>query len=110
MNIFLWYFGSSLQTASNQIFFYQKQESWIKPLIDSTVKEIKDKTAKFEGEFSKKDSKPKWFHKKDVGLNLCIFDKCYTIIKINLPRMSLLLLHPLEYTFLQSGNFQRFSA
>merc|ERR1719154_289266 len=47
----------------------RKQESWIKPLIDSTVKEIKDKTAKFEGEFSKKDSKPKWFHKKDEIFN-----------------------------------------
>ncbi|MPC14067.1 hypothetical protein E2C01_006820 [Portunus trituberculatus] len=43
----------------------QKQESWIKPLVDLTVKEGKEKIAKFEGEFSKKDSKPKWFFKKD---------------------------------------------
>uniref|UniRef100_A0A0P4WTV2 Immunoglobulin I-set domain-containing protein n=1 Tax=Scylla olivacea TaxID=85551 RepID=A0A0P4WTV2_SCYOL len=43
----------------------RKQESWIKPLVDLTVKEGKEKMAKFEGEFSKKESKPKWFFKKD---------------------------------------------
>ncbi|KAK7065507.1 Immunoglobulin like [Halocaridina rubra] len=43
----------------------KKQESWVKPIIDLTVKEGKDKIAKFEGEFSKKDSKAKWFFKKD---------------------------------------------
>lgn len=43
-------------------------ESWVKPIVDLTVKEGKEKTAKFEGEFSKKDSKPKWFFKKDVSL------------------------------------------
>ncbi|KAG0717140.1 Twitchin [Chionoecetes opilio] len=43
----------------------QKQESWLKFLVDLTVKEGKEKLAKFEGEFSKKDSKPKWFLKKD---------------------------------------------
>lgn len=48
-------------------------ESWVKPLIDLTVKEGKEKTAKFEGEFSKKDSKPKWFFKKDVSLGLNVF-------------------------------------
>lgn len=35
--------------------------------MDLTVKEGKEKIAKFEGEFSKKDSKPKWFFKKDVS-------------------------------------------
>lgn len=46
----------------------QKQESWTKPLIDQTIKEGKDKTAKFEGDFSRKDSKAKWFLKKDVSV------------------------------------------
>lgn len=51
----------------------QKVESWVKPLVDLTVKEGKEKIAKFEGEFSKKDSKPKWFFKKDVSLDCFIF-------------------------------------
>ena len=68
----------------------QKQESWIKPLVDLTVKEGKEKIAKFEGEFSKKESKPKWFFKKDVSIItsttpflLQLDESQYEIMKLN---------------------------
>ena len=38
----------------------------MKPLIDQTVKEGKDKKVIFECIFSKPNGKPKWFLKKDV--------------------------------------------
>lgn len=38
----------------------------MKPLIDQTVKEGKDKKVVFECIFSKPNGKPKWFLKKDV--------------------------------------------
>ena len=47
--------------------FKQKQESWVKPLIDISCKEGKEKFVKFEAEFSKKDCKAKWFFRKDVS-------------------------------------------
>jgi hypothetical protein len=39
----------------------------MKPLIDQTVKEGKDKKVVFECIFSKPNGKPKWYLKKDVG-------------------------------------------
>ena len=42
----------------------------MKPLIDHTVKEGKDKKVVFECVFSKPNGKPKWFLKKDVRANL----------------------------------------
>jgi len=52
------------------IYFYdfkQKPESFLKPLVDQYAKEGKDKKVVFEGVFSKPNSKPKWFLRKDVS-------------------------------------------
>jgi len=38
----------------------------LKPLVDQYAKEGKDKKVTFEGVFSKPNSKPKWFLRKDV--------------------------------------------
>jgi hypothetical protein len=38
----------------------------MKPLVDQTAKEGKDKKVVFECIFSKPNGKPKWFLKKDV--------------------------------------------
>ena len=45
----------------------QKSENFMKPLVDLTVKEGKDKTAKFECVFSRSKMKPKWLFKRDVS-------------------------------------------
>lgn len=39
----------------------------MKPLVDQYAKEGKDKKVTFEGVFSKPNSKPKWFLRKDVS-------------------------------------------
>jgi len=39
----------------------------LKPLVDQYAKEGKDKKVTFEGVFSKPNSKPKWFLRKDVS-------------------------------------------
>lgn len=44
----------------------QKPESFLKPLVDQYAKEGKDKKVMFEAVFSKPNSKPKWFLRKDV--------------------------------------------
>jgi len=41
----------------------------LKPLVDQYAKEGKDKKVTFEGVFSKPNSKPKWFLRKDVSYN-----------------------------------------
>lgn len=46
---------------------FQKQESFLKPLVDQNAKEGKDKKVVFEAIFSKTNSKPKWFFRKDVS-------------------------------------------
>jgi hypothetical protein len=56
----------------------QKQESYVKPLVDITVKENKDKKAVFEAVFSKPNMKPKWFFKKDVGI-LILFAHAFIV-------------------------------
>nr|CAD7393168.1 unnamed protein product [Timema cristinae] len=43
----------------------KKQESFLKPLVDQYAKEGKDKKVVFECIFSKPNSKPKWFLRKD---------------------------------------------
>lgn len=45
----------------------------MKPLIDQTVKEGKDKKVVFECIFSKPNGKPKWYLKKDVRSKSSIF-------------------------------------
>lgn len=47
---------------------FQKQESFLKPLVDQNAKEGKDKKVTFEAIFSKPNSKPKWFFRKDVSI------------------------------------------
>lgn len=49
--------------------YWQKPESFLKPLVDQYAKEGKDKKVTFEGVFSKPNSKPKWFLRKDVCNN-----------------------------------------
>jgi len=39
----------------------------MKPLVDQHAKEGKDKKVVFEAIFSKANSKPKWFCRKDVS-------------------------------------------
>lgn len=46
----------------------QKQESFLKPLVDQYAKEGKDKKVVFEANFSKPNCKPKWFFRKDVSV------------------------------------------
>lgn len=46
---------------------FQKQETFLKPLIDQFAKEGKDKKVVFEAIFSKPNAKPKWFFRKDVS-------------------------------------------
>lgn len=46
----------------------QKQESFLKPLVDQYAKEGKDKKVVFEANFSKPNAKPKWFFRKDVSI------------------------------------------
>ncbi|CAG0897548.1 unnamed protein product, partial [Cyprideis torosa] len=43
----------------------KKQEQWMKPLIDLTVKQGKDQKAVFEGIFTKPKCKAKWFYRTD---------------------------------------------
>lgn len=50
------------------ISFSQKQESFLKPLVDQYAKEGKDKKVAFEANFSKPNCKPKWFFRKDVSI------------------------------------------
>lgn len=50
------------------IFLSQKQESFLKPLVDQYAKEGKDKKVVFEANFSKPNCKPKWFFRKDVSV------------------------------------------
>lgn len=47
---------------------FQKQDTFLKPLVDKTVKEGKDKKVEFEAMFTKPNAKPKWFLRKDVSL------------------------------------------
>lgn len=47
---------------------FQKQESFLKPLVDQNAKEGKDKKVVFEAIFTKPNAKPKWFFRKDVSL------------------------------------------
>ena len=47
----------------------RKQEQWLRPLADITVKEKKDKKVVLEAEFSRKDSKARWYHKQDELFN-----------------------------------------
>lgn len=49
--------------------YSQKQESFLKPLVDQYAKEGKDKKVVFEANFSKPNCKPKWFFRKDVSLS-----------------------------------------
>lgn len=46
---------------------FQKQESFLKPLVDQFAKEGKDKKVVFEAIFTKPNSKPKWYFRKDVS-------------------------------------------
>lgn len=46
---------------------FQKQESFLKPLVDQFAKEGKDKKVTFEAIFTKPNAKPKWFFRKDVS-------------------------------------------
>lgn len=46
---------------------FQKQESFLKPLVDQFAKEGKDKKVVFEAIFTKPNSKPKWLFRKDVS-------------------------------------------
>lgn len=46
---------------------FQKQESFLKPLVDQYAKEGKDKKVTFEAIFTKPNAKPKWFFRKDVS-------------------------------------------
>jgi hypothetical protein len=39
--------------------------------VDQHAKEGKDKIVVFEDIFSKPNSKPKWFFRKDVSIDLC---------------------------------------
>lgn len=48
---------------------FQKQESFLKPLVDQFAKEGKDKKVVFEANFSKTNAKPKWYFRKDVSRN-----------------------------------------
>lgn len=48
---------------------FQKQESFLKPLVDQFAKEGKDKKVVFEAIFTKTNSKPKWYFRKDVSRN-----------------------------------------
>lgn len=51
----------------------QKQESFLKPLVDQYAKEGKDKKVVFEANFSKPNCKPKWFFRKDVSVEgICV--------------------------------------
>lgn len=59
--------------------YQQKPESFLKPLVDQYAKEGKDKKVTFEAVFSKPNSKPKWFIRKDV----CIIPLNYSINIIN---------------------------
>ncbi|KAM3957310.1 projectin protein bent isoform 8-T9 [Aphomia sociella] len=43
----------------------KKQESFLKPLVDQFAKEGKDKKVTFEAIFTKPNSKPKWYFRKD---------------------------------------------
>uniref|UniRef100_A0A8D8XJU1 Twitchin n=1 Tax=Cacopsylla melanoneura TaxID=428564 RepID=A0A8D8XJU1_9HEMI len=43
----------------------RKQDSFLKPLVDQYAKEGKDKKVQFECVFSKPNSKPKWYLRKD---------------------------------------------
>lgn len=49
-------------------FLSQKQDSFLKPLVDQYAKEGKDKKVAFEANFSKPNCKPKWFFRKDVSV------------------------------------------
>lgn len=49
--------------------YSQKQESFLKPLVDQYAKEGKDKKVVFEANFSKPNCKPKWFFRKDVSFS-----------------------------------------
>lgn len=49
-------------------FLLQKQDSFLKPLVDQYAKEGKDKKVTFEANFSKPNCKPKWFFRKDVSV------------------------------------------
>lgn len=46
---------------------FQKQESFLKPLVDQFAKEGKDKKVVFEAIFTKTNAKPKWYFRKDVS-------------------------------------------
>lgn len=48
---------------------FQKQESFLKPLVDQFAKEGKDKKVVFEAIFTKTNAKPKWYFRKDVSTN-----------------------------------------
>lgn len=48
---------------------FQKQESFLKPLVDQFAKEGKDKKVTFEAIFTKTNAKPKWYFRKDVSRN-----------------------------------------
>lgn len=50
----------------------QKQESFLKPLVDQHAKEGKDKKVVFDAVFSKPNSKPKWFFRKDVSTDFVL--------------------------------------
>lgn len=63
-------FDKYLLIYTNDISFLQKQDSFLKPLVDQYAKEGKDKKVTFEAVFSKPNSKPKWFLRKDVSRNL----------------------------------------
>lgn len=51
---------------------FQKQESFLKPLVDQFAKEGKDKKVTFEAIFTKPNAKPKWFFRKDVSIIISI--------------------------------------
>jgi len=53
----------------------------MKPLIDQTVKEGKDKKVVFECIFSKPNGKPKWFLKKDVYASITFYILVMSVFK-----------------------------
>lgn len=62
---------------------FQKQESFLKPLVDQFAKEGKDKKVTFEAIFSKPNSKPKWFFRKDVSSKFVLNMFLFTIFKFS---------------------------
>lgn len=59
----------SQNRPNKSTYIFQKQESYLKPLVDQYAKQGKDKKVTFEAVFSKPNAKPKWFFRKDVSIS-----------------------------------------